>query len=83
MHTCSSLVTLIVCLDRLVTSFVPAGHLLICHNYDVAVAPVSGAGAWGEGEALMILGVDRELSEEVVQRLIREEGIWDVSVVGL
>lgn len=100
-------------LDRFATSFVPAGHLLICHNYDspgkiglvggllgreavninsMAVAPVSqtGAGAGGgagagEGgsEALMILGVDREVRAEVVEMLVREEGILDVSVVGL
>ncbi|KAA6413247.1 MAG: phosphoglycerate dehydrogenase [Lasallia pustulata] len=108
---CSDAQIFISRLDRFATSFVPAGHLLICHNYDepgkigvvggllgregvninsMAVAPVSGAGAGagGEGEekrgeALMILGVDREVSEEVVGRLVREEGIWDVSVVGL
>lgn len=96
-------------LDRFATSFVPAGHLLICHNYDspgkiglvggllgregvninsMAVAPVSqtmpgGGGKEGGSEALMILGVDREVRAEVVEMLVREEGILDVSVVGL
>ena len=108
---CSDAQIFISRLDRFATSFVPAGHLLICHNYDspgkigtvggvlgaegvninsMAVAPVGrgmsveGAGAKeAPGEALMILGVDREVGGEVVEKLVREEGIWDVSVVGL
>lgn len=109
---CSDAQIFISRLDRFATSFVPAGHLLICHNYDspgkiglvggllgregvnihsMAVAPVSrtvpgggGKGAEGGGsEALMILGVDREVRAEVVEMLVREEGILDVSVVGL
>ena len=65
----------------------------------MAVAPVSRLHSGGEGEvigggmekepggrsseALMILGVDREVGEEVVEALLRKEGILDVSVVGL
>lgn len=103
---CSDAQIFISRLDRFATSFVPAGRLLICHNYDspgkigvvggllgregvninsMAVAPVSQVQGGGEGgnEALMILGVDREVPAEVVESLLREEGILDVSVVGL
>ena len=106
---CSDAQIFISRLDRFATSFVPAGNLLICHNYDspgkigvvggllgregvninsMAVAPVSqiegeGGVKVGGREALMILGVDREVSEEVVARLVEGEGILDVSVVGL
>ena len=117
-------------LDRFVTSFVPEGNLLICHNYDspgkigavggilgkegvninfMSVAPVSqvdensddngdehGGGVdmmnagvaklelgKGSNEALMILGVDREVEKGVVERLMAEDGILEVSVLAL
>ena len=53
---------------------------------------VGGEGEGGEGlvekgkggsEALMILGVDREVGKEVVDRLAGEEGILDISAVTL
>lgn len=51
----------------------------------MSVAPVSqeGEGKEGSNEALMILGVDREVGAEVVGRMLGEEGILEVSVVGL
>lgn len=94
-------------LSRFATSFVPEGHLLICHNYDspgkigavgallgkegininfMSVASVDseakGDGAKGN-EALMILGVDREVVGTVVKRLEGEEGILRVSALAL
>ncbi|KAI9826548.1 MAG: hypothetical protein M1832_006144 [Thelocarpon impressellum] len=124
---CSDAQIFISRLDRFATAFVPAGTLLICHNYDspgkigvvggvlgregvnisyMSVAPVSegdavegggggggdavaeGDGGEGEGEglrneALMILGVDREVRREVVEALKAERGILDLSVVTL
>ncbi|MCJ1294449.1 hypothetical protein MMC34_006007 [Xylographa carneopallida] len=50
-------------------------------NY-MSVAPVSQAGE-GSNEALMILGVDREVGREVVEKLVAEEGILEVSVLAL
>ena len=41
-----------------------------------------GKGA-GSNEALMILGVDREVGGDVVGRMVGEEGILEVSVVAL
>lgn len=123
-------------LDRFSTSFVPAGTLLICHNYDspgkigvvgsilgkggvninfMSVAPVSrdeddhedggniagdagtggeerghvdgsGSGSGergGENEALMILGVDKDVGQDVVGELLGAKGILSVSVVTL
>lgn len=51
----------------------------------MSVAPVSqeGEGKEGSNEALMILGVDREVGPEVVERMMGEEGILEVSVVAL
>ncbi|MCJ1282449.1 hypothetical protein MMC26_001772 [Xylographa opegraphella] len=58
-------------------------------NY-MSVAPVSQAGEGGQeggkeesNEALMILGVDREVGKEVVGKLVAEEGILEVSVLAL
>ncbi|MCJ1387622.1 hypothetical protein MMC18_000465 [Xylographa bjoerkii] len=58
-------------------------------NY-MSVAPVSQAddggeedGKAGSNEALMILGVDREVGKEVVGKLVAEEGILEVSVLAL
>ena len=104
-------------LSRFATSFIPSGHLLICHNYDspgkigavgallgkegvninfMSVAGAVVAGNGGEGvlngvgnghrkgtEALMILGVDREVGGSVVRELEGEEGILRVSAVAL
>ena len=104
-------------LSRFATSFIPSGHLLICHNYDspgkigavgallgkegvninfMSVAGAVVAGNGGEGvlngvgnghekgsEALMILGVDREVGGSVVRDLEGEEGILRVSAVAL
>ena len=108
-------------LSRFATSFIPSGHLLICHNYDspgkigavgallgkegvninfMSVAGAVVAGNGGEGvlngvgdreanehgngsEALMILGVDREVGGNVVKELEGEEGILSVSAVAL
>lgn len=44
---------------------------------------VRGGGAEGEKEALMILGVDREVGDGVVRELVAEKGILEVSVVTL
>ena len=57
----------------------------------MSVAPVSQVDEDGEvlakvekgSEALMILGVDREVSKEVMERMMGEEGILEVSVVAL
>ena len=57
----------------------------------MSVAPVSQVDEDGEvltnaekgSEALMILGVDREVKKEVVERMMGEEGILEVSVVTL
>ena len=57
----------------------------------MSVAPVSQVDEDGEAletvekgsEALMILGVDREVRKEVVERMMGEEGILEVSVVTL
>lgn len=58
----------------------------------MSVAPLSqleDAGGLSKGkeqrsnEALMILGVDREVSQEVECRMAKEEGILDVSVIAL
>ena len=57
----------------------------------MSVAPVSQVDEEGEvlanvekgSEALMILGVDREVRKEVVERMMGEEGILEVSVVVL
>ena len=126
-------------IDRFTTSFVPEGHLVICHNYDspgkigtvgsvlgkeginirfMSVAPlntiaaeeerkvvVGGSGDDGkddnqtgggkegddekgtsvrmENEALMILGVDKEVEAGVAEKLQAEKGILDVSVLFL
>ncbi|MCJ1478375.1 hypothetical protein MMC13_007055 [Lambiella insularis] len=60
-------------------------------NY-MSVAPVSQTedgeatgveGSKGSNEALMILGVDREVDKDVVGRLMAEEGILEISVVSL
>ncbi|MCJ1403795.1 hypothetical protein MMC11_007018 [Xylographa trunciseda] len=55
-------------------------------NY-MSVAPVSqvdeGGAKAGSNEALMILGVDREVGKEVVGKLVAEEGILEVSVLAL
>lgn len=124
--TCSQSQPLISRLGRFVTSFVPEGTLLICHNYDspgkigvvgsilgkegvninfMGVAPVSKglvegekAAATGgeaktqsdardsyepENEALMILGVDKAVEEDVVQALVEEGGVLSASVLSL
>lgn len=111
-------------LGRFRTSFVPAGTLLICLNYDspgkiglvggqlgkagvnirfMSVAPVddgkdSSAGEElakvdslletngnenEKNEALMILGVDRTVSEDVRQGLVGEGGVLEAGVVVL
>lgn len=61
-------------------------------NY-MSVAPVSqveeddgateAGSSKGSNEALMILGVDREVGKDVVSRLMAEEGILEVSVLAL
>ncbi|MCJ1380062.1 hypothetical protein MMC17_003165 [Xylographa soralifera] len=58
-------------------------------NY-MSVAPVSQvdgggeeSGKGGSNEALMILGVDREVGKEVVGKLVAEEGILEISVLAL
>jgi D-3-phosphoglycerate dehydrogenase len=40
-----------------------------------------GEAAVGSKEALMILGVDKPVGEDVVKRLIGEEGVLEASVV--
>ena len=49
----------------------------------VAEEPEDNGGAKGGKEALMILGVDREVGKEVVQEMEAAEGILDVSAVRL
>jgi D-3-phosphoglycerate dehydrogenase len=94
----------IVRLDRFNTSFVPEGHLVICHNYDrpgmigkvggllgmrgvnityMSVAPVASKQGSRAGEALMILGVDREVNQDVLREIEKTEGIVDVKSVNL
>lgn len=111
-------------LGRFRTSFVPAGTLLICRNYDspgkigvvggrlgkagvnirfMSVAPIGEAedgderlakvdskvdqGLEGQGEkeneALMILGVEGDVSEDVRKSLIGVEGVLEAGVVVL
>ncbi|KAM0723950.1 hypothetical protein Q7P37_000941 [Cladosporium fusiforme] len=112
-------------LGRFRTSFVPAGTLLICRNYDspgkigvvggqlgkvgvnirfMSVAPIGDAddegedlakidskvehqqqgGATGkENEALMILGVEGDVTEDVRRSLVGTEGVLEAGVVVL
>lgn len=118
-------------LGRFRTSFVPAGTLLICRNYDspgkigvvggqlgkagvnirfMSVAPIGdaeddvegsgeglakidskleqtrlegGEGKEGENEALMILGVEGDVTEDVRKGLIGTEGVLEAGVVVL
>lgn len=113
-------------LGRFRTSFVPAGTLLICRNYDspgkigvvggqlgkagvnirfMSVAPISDAGddegedltkidskvepqqqrvsGEKENEALMILGVEGDVTEGVRKSLVGTEGVLEAGVVVL
>jgi D-3-phosphoglycerate dehydrogenase / 2-oxoglutarate reductase len=49
----------------------------------MSVAPVAGTEVTRAGEALMILGVDREVGTEVLREIQKTEGIVDVKIVNL
>jgi D-3-phosphoglycerate dehydrogenase / 2-oxoglutarate reductase len=49
----------------------------------MSVAPVAGKAVARAGEALMILGVDREVGQDVLREIGKKEGIVDVKIVNL
>lgn len=62
------------------------GGVLGVHGVNISymsVAPVVGDAVKREGEALMILAVDRDVGQNVVTEIEKAEGIVDVKVVNL
>jgi D-3-phosphoglycerate dehydrogenase len=60
------------------------GGILGLHGVNISymsVAPVVGMKS--VGEALMILGVDREVGQDVLKEIEKTEGIVDVKIVNL